>query len=46
MIERVNPPELGKPSGYSHAVVTDAAKIVFLAGQTALNRENRIVDRR
>jgi enamine deaminase RidA (YjgF/YER057c/UK114 family) len=46
MIERINPPELGKPSGYSHAVAVntaDAERIVFLAGQTALNDENKIV---
>ncbi|MBP2319873.1 enamine deaminase RidA (YjgF/YER057c/UK114 family) [Kibdelosporangium banguiense] len=44
MIERVNPPELGKPSGYSHAVAVDKAdRIVFLAGQTALNQDNKIV---
>jgi enamine deaminase RidA (YjgF/YER057c/UK114 family) len=43
MIERVNPPELGKPSGYSHAVSVTADRIVFLAGQTALNQDNKIV---
>jgi enamine deaminase RidA (YjgF/YER057c/UK114 family) len=47
MIERVNPPELGKPSGYSHAVSVTASvtadKIVFLAGQTALNPDNKII---
>lgn len=43
MIERVNPPELGKPSGYSHAVSVTAGKIVFLAGQTALNQDNKII---
>ena len=43
MIERVNPPELGKPSGYSHAVSVTAGKIVFLAGQTALDEHNKIV---
>ncbi|RSM71505.1 enamine deaminase RidA [Kibdelosporangium aridum] len=45
-MERVNPAELGKPSGYSHAVAVntaDAERIVFLAGQTALNDENKIV---
>ncbi|WP_173133582.1 RidA family protein [Kibdelosporangium persicum] len=45
-MERVNPPELGKPSGYSHAVAVDPARtgrIVFLAGQTALNQQNKIV---
>jgi enamine deaminase RidA (YjgF/YER057c/UK114 family) len=43
MIERINPPELGRPSGFSHAVVTDADRLVFLAGQTALDRDGRIV---
>jgi enamine deaminase RidA (YjgF/YER057c/UK114 family) len=43
MIERINPPELGRPSGFSHAVVTDADRLVFLAGQTALDASGRIV---
>jgi enamine deaminase RidA (YjgF/YER057c/UK114 family) len=43
MIERINPPELGRPSGFSHAVVTDADRLVFLAGQTALDAGGRIV---
>jgi enamine deaminase RidA (YjgF/YER057c/UK114 family) len=42
MIERVNPPELGTPRGFSHAVV-GSGKVVLLAGQTALNPEGRIV---
>ncbi|WP_256839605.1 RidA family protein [Ornithinimicrobium faecis] len=42
MIERVNPPELGTPRGFSHAVV-GTGKMVLLAGQTALNPEGRIV---
>jgi enamine deaminase RidA (YjgF/YER057c/UK114 family) len=43
MIERINPAELGRPSGFSHAVVTDADRLVFLAGQTALDADGRIV---
>jgi enamine deaminase RidA (YjgF/YER057c/UK114 family) len=42
VIERINPPSLAKPSGFSHAVVTDAARLVFLAGQTALDASGRI----
>lgn len=38
----VNPPELGKPSGFSHAVA-GSGKVVFLAGQTALDTTGRIV---
>jgi enamine deaminase RidA (YjgF/YER057c/UK114 family) len=34
-IERINPPELGRPSGFSHAVSVTGRRIVFLAGQTA-----------
>ncbi len=43
MIERINPPELGRPAGFSHAVLADTNRIVFLAGQTALDAEGRIV---
>jgi enamine deaminase RidA (YjgF/YER057c/UK114 family) len=41
-IERINPPELGRPSGFSHAVSTTADRLVFLAGQTALDSGGRI----
>lgn len=41
-IEHVNPPELGRPRGFSHAVV-GTGRTVFLAGQTALNPEGVIV---
>jgi enamine deaminase RidA (YjgF/YER057c/UK114 family) len=40
-LEFVNPPELGRPSGFSHAVV-GSGRIVFLAGQTALDASGRI----
>jgi enamine deaminase RidA (YjgF/YER057c/UK114 family) len=43
VIERVNPPELGPPRGFSHAVVAPPGRIVFLAGQTALDAEGRLV---
>jgi enamine deaminase RidA (YjgF/YER057c/UK114 family) len=41
-IERVNPPELARPSGFAHAVV-GRGTTVFLAGQTALDAAGRIV---
>ena len=41
-LHRVNPPELGRPSGFSHAVVGEG-RTVFLAGQTALDASGRIV---
>jgi enamine deaminase RidA (YjgF/YER057c/UK114 family) len=41
-LERVNPPELARPSGFSHAVVATGTS-VHLAGQTALDQSGRIV---
>ena len=40
-IERVNPPELGPPSGFSHAVI-GRGTVVFLAGQTAIDASGQI----
>ena len=42
-LERVNPAELGRAAGFSHAVVASPGRTVFLAGQTALDAEGRIV---
>ncbi|MFF1439279.1 RidA family protein [Streptomyces sp. NPDC058295] len=42
-IDRVNPPELSPPLGFSHAVVAAGQRIVFLAGQTALDADGKIV---
>lgn len=43
-VQRVNPPELAAPSGFSHAVVAPAgARIVFLAGQTAMDSNGAII---
>ena len=42
-IERINPDELGRPAGFSHAVRATGTSRVYLAGQTALNRDGAIV---
>jgi enamine deaminase RidA (YjgF/YER057c/UK114 family) len=42
-LERVNPPSLARPSGFSHAVVTSGGRLVFLAGQTALGPDGTIM---
>jgi len=42
-IERVNPPSLAAPSGFAHAVIATGSRMVFLAGQTALNADGTIV---
>ncbi|MDX3450920.1 RidA family protein [Streptomyces sp. ME02-8801-2C] len=41
--ERVNPPDLAPPVGFSHAVVATGSRLVFLAGQTALDDGGKIV---
>jgi len=41
--QRVNPSDLAKPRGFSHAVVTDRTRTVHLAGQTALDASGTIV---
>ncbi|SDD31165.1 Enamine deaminase RidA, house cleaning of reactive enamine intermediates, YjgF/YER057c/UK114 family [Geodermatophilus telluris] len=40
---RVDPPELARPSGFAHAVVAGPGRVVFLAGQTAMDAAGRIV---
>jgi len=40
--KKINPETLAPPIGFSHAVLAEG-KYIFLAGQTALNKENVIV---
>jgi enamine deaminase RidA (YjgF/YER057c/UK114 family) len=40
--ERVNPPSLAAPSGFSHAVIATGGRLVFLAGQTALDQSGAV----
>ncbi|MER5978881.1 Rid family hydrolase [Streptomyces sp. NPDC001857] len=42
-VERVNPPELSPPAGFSHVVVATGSRVVFLAGQTALDQAGKVV---
>jgi enamine deaminase RidA (YjgF/YER057c/UK114 family) len=42
-VERINPPSLAQPSGFSHAVVAGPGRLVFLAGQTAMDSSGRLV---
>ena len=42
-ITRINPPELGTPPGYSQIVDVSAGRIVFISGQTALDRDGHVV---
>jgi enamine deaminase RidA (YjgF/YER057c/UK114 family) len=42
-IRRLNPPALGAPPGYSQVVEVRAARMIFIAGQTALDRDGALV---
>jgi len=42
-IRRLNPPELGTSPGYSQIVDVRADRIIFIAGQTALNQQGELV---
>jgi enamine deaminase RidA (YjgF/YER057c/UK114 family) len=42
-ITRINPPELGTPPGYSQVVDVRAGRIIFIAGQTAVDRDGNVV---
>ncbi|MEU3746377.1 MULTISPECIES: RidA family protein [Streptomyces] len=42
-LHRHNPAELAPPTGFSHAVTATGTRLVFLAGQTALDSEGKVV---
>ncbi|MGC2810508.1 MAG: RidA family protein [Bradyrhizobium sp.] len=42
-ITRINPPELGISPGYSQIVEVSAGRLIFIAGQTALDRDGNVV---
>ncbi len=42
-LHRVNPAELSPPTGFSHAVTATGSRLVFLAGQTALDGDGKVV---
>jgi enamine deaminase RidA (YjgF/YER057c/UK114 family) len=42
-LQRVNPSALAAPSGFSHAVVAEGSRVVFLAGQTGMDGTGAIV---
>ena len=42
-IRTINPSELAPPPGYSNVVEVSGSRLVFIAGQTALDREGNLV---
>ena len=43
-VKRINPTELARPSGFSHAVSAPAGRTVFLAGQIGMDRNRKVAD--
>jgi enamine deaminase RidA (YjgF/YER057c/UK114 family) len=43
-MERINPEELARPSGFSHAVTVTGGALVFLAGQTGTGPDGTLAD--
>ena len=41
-VERINPAELARPSGFSHAVTAPVGRMVFLAGQIGMDRDGKV----
>ena len=39
----INPPTLARPSGFSHGIAVTGGRLLFLAGQTASDKEGKIV---
>ena len=45
-MQTVNPPELGRPRGFSHGViVAPGSRLLYVAGQTAADHEGQISER-
>jgi len=42
-INRINPPELGTAPGYSQIVEVSASRLIFIAGQTAVDQDGNVV---
>jgi enamine deaminase RidA (YjgF/YER057c/UK114 family) len=41
-VDRINPEELARPSGFSHAVSAPAGRTVYLAGQIGMDRDGKV----
>ena len=42
-IRRINPPTLSKPNGYEQVVVATGGREIYLAGQTPVDKDGKIV---
>lgn len=43
LVRFINPPTMARPVGYSHIAEVTGGRMVYIAGQVALDREGRLV---
>jgi enamine deaminase RidA (YjgF/YER057c/UK114 family) len=43
VLERINPPGVHKPDGYSHITISPAGRLIHFAGQCPLDVDDRVV---
>lgn len=43
MIQRINPPGLSTPAGYTHVVAAHGGRTIYVSGQVALNAKGQVV---
>jgi len=41
-VEFKNPPDLSKPNGYTHVVIVNHGKLVFIAGQVGMDKDGKV----
>ena len=41
-VEFKNPPDISKPNGYTHVVIVNRGKLVFISGQVGMDRDGKI----
>jgi reactive intermediate/imine deaminase len=42
-IKRTNPPDLSKPTGYTHVVEASGGRTIYVSGQIALDKDGKVV---
>ena len=42
-IRRINPPTISKPNGWTQVVIATGSRTIYVAGQTAVDKEGKVV---
>jgi len=41
-VEFKNPPDISKPNGYTHVVIVNPGKLIFISGQVGMDKDGKI----